>query len=80
MQLNDKLYSKLKYILCKHLKIDEDIDETEIEQDIIESWTSSKHLSMIMEVENEFKVRFTINEIVEMTSYEAFASCIGSKI
>ena len=80
MQLTDESYCKLKSILCKHLKIDEAIDDMELEQDLIETWTSSKHLILIMEVESKFKVKFSIDEIVKMTSFEALAYCIASKI
>lgn len=80
MPLTEELYAKLKSTICKHLKIDESTDEAEIEQELVEAWTSAKHLSLIMEIEHKFKVKFSIDEIVKMTSFEVLADCIADKL
>jgi len=46
----------------------------------IKSWSSLKHMNMVLSLEDEFDIEFTADEIVEIISYKLIASRVKSKI
>ncbi len=58
--------SKLKQILSKVLGVSETNINDDSSPDNIESWDSFNGLMLVSELENEFKISFTIDEVVNV--------------
>ena len=54
---------RIKVILAKVLGIEEDSITEETSPDNVETWDSFNGLMMVSELETEFKVKFTMEEI-----------------
>ncbi|HEY4521855.1 MAG TPA: acyl carrier protein [Candidatus Paceibacterota bacterium] len=57
---------KLKKILSKVLKIDENSITEKTSPDTVDTWDSFNSLMLVSELENEFGVKFTIDEVVKI--------------
>ena len=57
---------KLKKILSKVLKIDETGITEKTSPDNVDTWDSFNSLMLVSELENEFGVKFTIDEVVKI--------------
>ena len=57
---------KLKKILSKVLKIDENGITDKTSPDNVDTWDSFNSLMLVSELENEFEVKFTIDEVVKI--------------
>jgi acyl carrier protein len=55
---------KLKQILSKVLEIDETQITDETSPDNVENWDSFNGLMLVSELENGFKVKFTMDEVL----------------
>lgn len=53
--------------------------EANATRDTTPAWDSLAHLSLVMELENQFKVRFTTREIEELVGLAAIAAVLRSK-
>ena len=60
--------SRLKKILSKVLEVDEKEINDDSSPDNIENWDSFNGLMLVSELENEFKVNFTMNEVINVTN------------
>jgi len=58
--------SRLKKILSKVLEVDEKEINDDSSPDTIESWDSFNGLMLVTELENEFKVNFTMDEVINI--------------
>lgn len=58
--------SRLKKILSKVLGVDEKNINDNSSPDNIESWDSFNGLMLVSELENEFKISFTIDEVINV--------------
>ena len=54
---------RLKTILSRVLSIDESTINDETSPDNVENWDSFNALMLVSELENEFKVKFTMDEM-----------------
>lgn len=61
---------RLKAILSKVLQIDESTIVDETSPDNVDSWDSFNGLMLVSELENEFKIKFTMEEVIS-------AKCVG---
>ena len=61
---------RLKQILSKVLEIDEDQITEETSPDNVEAWDSFNHLIVISEIESEFDMKFTMDEVNNIKSYK----------
>jgi acyl carrier protein len=52
---------------------------SEVTQKTIDAWDSLGHLQLIMELEKEFSVKFTMQEIPTLTTLERICQCISEK-
>jgi acyl carrier protein len=77
---NCKIESKLLDLMIEHLELEKLFDAEELEQDLVEGWDSSRHLSLIMEIESQFDVAFRIEEIMEMRSFNDIADFLNQKL
>ncbi len=59
---------KLKKILCKVLGVNESEISDESSPETIENWDSFNGLMLVSEIENEFKIRFTTEEVINTKS------------
>lgn len=62
--------SRLKKILSKVLEIDERDINDDSSPDNIENWDSFNGLMLVSELEDEFKIRFTIDEVINVKNVE----------
>ena len=53
------------------LELPEDADVTELKYRDIEQWDSIGHMTLVAEIENEFDVMFSTEEVVNLSSYTA---------
>lgn len=60
--------SRLKKILSKVLEVNEQEINDGSSPDTIESWDSFNGLMLVTELENEFKVNFTIDEVTNVVN------------
>lgn len=60
--------SRLKKILSKVLEVDEKEIHDDSSPDAIESWDSFNGLMIVTELENEFKVNFTMDEVINIVN------------
>lgn len=60
--------SRLKKILSKVLEVDEKEIHDDSSPDAIESWDSFNGLMLVTELENEFKVNFTMDEVINIVN------------
>lgn len=56
----------VKQILSKVLEINENEITDDTSPDNVETWDSFNGLMLVSELENEFKVKFTMNEVVSV--------------
>lgn len=80
MFLDEVNHNKLKKLVIRHLEIDSEMETDEITQETIESWDSSRNLSLIMEIEAEFGTAFKIEEVTEMESFDDIAYYLSQKL
>ncbi len=60
--------SRLKKILSKVLEVDEKEINDDSSPDTIENWDSFNGLMLVTELENEFKVNFTMDEVINIVN------------
>lgn len=65
-------------VLCKALQLD-DVNEN-CSQSTCQAWDSMRHLNVAIELEMEFGVEFTPEEIAEMVSYNDILRVLSSKL
>lgn len=46
----------------------------------IEGWDSLTHLELINEIEDHFKIQFSLNEIIEFKNVGELIDCIANKL
>lgn len=74
-----EIYDKLNEIFRDVLDNDE-IELTDASKaDDIEEWTSLTHIQLIVEIEKEFKLRFTSDEILEWNNVGDMVDSIMAK-
>ena len=75
-----EIYKKLNEIFKDILDL-EDIQLTSgMTADDVEGWDSLTHIGLIASIEEEFKVKFTVNEIVNMHNVGDLVEMIEQKI
>ena len=71
--------SKLRDLISKILLVDIDQVIPDLKQDDLEDWDSMTHLVLISDIESEFDVSFTDEEVSETTSVGEIISLLESK-
>ena len=61
----------LKQIIARVLQVSPDSVNDETSSQTLPQWDSMGHMNVIMALENEFRVRFTVHEILEMRDIPA---------
>lgn len=70
------MLERLKEIFCEVLKVKVDENSTPENTD---GWDSLAHISLIVTIEDEFDVKFTMSEITQMTSFRKIYEMLGEK-
>jgi len=71
---------RIKEIMGEILEIDvNDIDEN-TSPETTQNWVSLRHMNLIVALEDEFKITFREDEIIELLSYKAILDSIKSKV
>lgn len=70
------MLERLKEIFKDVLKVDVDENST---PDNTDGWDSLAHIGLIVSIENEFDVKFTMSEIAQMTSFNKIYELLGEK-
>lgn len=67
MSVADRLQAAFRVAL----ELPEDADVTQLKYRDIEQWDSIGHMTLVAEIENEFDVMFSTEEVVNLSSYDA---------
>ena len=70
---------KLKKIFSKILGVKESSIRSKTSPKNLKKWDSLAHMNLVMGLENEFKIKFTDQEITEMLSFELVLDIIQNK-
>ena len=71
---------RLKSVFSKLFGVQESEINTDSSPDNIESWDSLNHMNLIIAIEQEFKISFSMGEIVEMLNFELIVLILSEKI
>jgi len=67
---------RLKLVMSRIFKVPiEEITE-DASPDTIESWDSLEHMNLVLALEQEFQIRFSAEEIVEMLNFNLILSLL----
>ncbi|MGZ7443447.1 hypothetical protein [Paenibacillus sp. TH7-28] len=79
-QLEQRWREELVTLVYEHLEIPRCTNPSDVNQDTIETWGSSRHLSLIMEIESAFGISFRIEEVMNARSFDDLAYLLSCKI
>ena len=78
--MESKVEGRIKKVMSAVFEIPVDQIIENSSPDSIESWDSFKHINMIVAFEEEFGVKFTDDEIVEMMNYFLIKKTLKARI
>lgn len=67
-------------IMADVFKIDVNEIPNEIKPGMIEQWDSLRHLLLIVKLEEEFKIRFTDNELIGLKDLDSITETVTYKL
>ena len=70
--------NKVKQIIADMLKLDVSQISDDAGMDKTDGWDSMKSLSIVLEIEKIFSIRFEVDEFENLTNYNALCSAIKS--
>lgn len=76
---NKELAARVNSIAENILKLPPGSVELNATRDNTPAWDSLAHLSLVMELEQQFKVRFTTREIEELVGLAAIVAVLNTK-
>ncbi len=71
---------RLKEAFATALDLEIDEIEEDCSQDTLEDWDSLGHLNLISEIEKTFKVKVTMDEVMEMTTYSKVREVVSNHL
>ena len=74
------IYEKLSDIFQETFDNDDIIATPELTANEVEEWDSLSHIRVIVAIEEEFVIKFSISEIVELKNVGEMATLIESKV
>jgi len=71
---------ELKKLVSTVLNIDYERIDDNLSRDTTEEWDSFKHLMLMSEIEKQFQISFSLQEIEKTRSYRDIQTLMSSKI
>lgn len=75
-----EIWEKLQVIFRDIFDDDEIVLFDEMTSEDVEDWDSLTHINLINDIESEFNITFTTEEIVKAKNVGEFVSMIGTKL
>ncbi|MEW6195427.1 MAG: acyl carrier protein [Bacteroidota bacterium] len=63
--------SKLIFLIAKHFNLKQKDVNLNTSKDLIEDWDSLEHIKLILEIEEEFKIKFPLDVVPNIISVRA---------
>lgn len=79
MPVTDMTRARLYEIVARLLGVSE-TDAATASPDTVPAWDSIAHLSLVMAIEQEFRVQFSADRIMELSSVEAIGRAIDEQL
>ena len=76
----ENLNESIKEIMSAVLELPIDEINEKTSSETFSSWDSLKHMNLIIALEEEFNVKFSIDQIIEMKSYSSISSGIQASL
>ena len=76
----DELESKLKNVMSIVFELEPSEISDDSSPESIENWDSIKHMMLIGALEDEFKIQFTNDEMLELLNYELIKLILTEKL
>ena len=74
----NEIENKLKKIISVIFLVNENKINYESSNENIKEWDSLKHLSLVLAIEEEFNIRFTNDETLQLTSFKKIAEILNN--
>ena len=71
-----EIETKLKKIISVIFLIDQNQINNQSSNENIKEWDSLKHLSLVLAIEEEFNIRFSNDETLQLTSFKKIAEIL----
>jgi acyl carrier protein len=71
---------KLIKIFCNIFNVNENEISNKSSPENLENWDSLTHMDLVVSVEEEFEIRLTSDEIIEMKNFKMIKELLASKI
>lgn len=71
---------KLIKIFCNIFNVNENEISNKSSPENLENWDSLTHMDLVVSVEEEFEIRLTSDEIIEMKNFKMIKEILASKI
>ena len=75
--MDNNIEYRIKNVMSAVFEIPIQGINNESSSDTISSWDSLKHMNLVIALEEEFKIQFSDNEILEMTNFGLLKKIIG---
>lgn len=76
----DTIGKKVKEIFADTFEIQESEVHNESSSNNIDNWDSLSHISLILGIENEFNIKFKMEEVLKLSSFKIIVQAIKGKI
>lgn len=77
---SEAIYAKLTPVFCEVFDSDDIVLKPEITARDIKGWDSVNHIRLIVSIEAEFGVRFTVQEMATASNVGEFVDLIRAKL
>ena len=78
--IEEKYRNKLKLIFKVILKIKNLKNTSKINPNFLEDWDSLRHLNIVMAIEEEFNIKFTADELLNLLDFDTILYTLKNKI
>ena len=78
--MKNKIDSKIKIIISKYLKISEKSIKLNLRASNCKNWDSLNFLTLISNLEKNFKIKFNYKEMIMLDSYKNIIKVLNNKI
>ena len=79
MQMENELEKRIRGIIREVFEISEDETNEEYSMDNVDLWDSMGHMKLLVALEQDFGIKFDIDELIEMVNYSKIKEIIEGK-